>query len=146
MGFNLRHEFGTFGIRGANHVFNADCLHDLSSKGFCHQACLDAFSGRIDGCTISRRASAHYQNVKDSLVFKGVLADWTSYHFHQFINGGAARMEELSIMEDSRYRHDFLGFYFFLEHTALYHGMADIWIKNRHDVEGLNHIWTVVTG
>ena len=146
MVFDLSHEFGTFGIRGANHVFNADCLHDLPAKGFCHQACLDAFSGRIDGCTISRRASAYYQNIKDSLVFKSILTDGARYHFHQFINGGPTRMEELAIMEDSRYRHDFLGCYFILEHPALYHGMADIWIEDRHDIESLDHIWAVVTG
>ena len=140
-------EFRSFGSLHRNEVFNRQCIQHLPTEALSDHAGGNAFTRGVNRRCGTGWAAAHHQYVKIILrieLFCGFLIGIRIELGHDFFNRHAPLAELHPIHKRRWYGHDAACFDLILKIRAINHGVADVRIQNRHQVQRLNDFRTVV--
>ncbi|SSU51143.1 Uncharacterised protein [Acinetobacter baumannii] len=148
MCFHLSSKLGTLGLLHRSEVFNVHGVHDLTTKAFSHDTCVNAFTCSIDCSCCTRRSTTNHQYIKRIFGIECCCVFFSRVGIkfcHNLFKGHTTLTNVFIVLEDHRYSHDFALFHFVLEECTINHGCRGVRVINGNQVKCLYHVRTVMT-
>ncbi len=142
-------QLGAFGVLHRDEVLDRQRVHDLAAEALGHHAGADALARGVDRRRRAGRSAPHDEHVEGRLLgeLPGVARRGAGVDLGEDLAElEAALVELLAVQVHRRHRHDLALLDFLLEQRAIDHGVADLRVEHRHQVERLHHVRAVVAG
>ena len=142
-------QLGAFGVFDRDEVLDRHRVHDLAAEALGHHAGADTLARGIDRRRRAGRATADDEHVERRLLGQllRVACGGAGVDLGEDLAElEAALVELLAVQVHRRHRHDLALLDLLLEQCAVDHGVADLRVEHRHQVERLHHVRAVVAG